>query len=386
MRLRVITGLAAVGVCVVLVVYFGLNMPIANGSKDRGSTGAVSPAKGGFRDVLNTPAEMSSLASKRQLTSIASAGKRVVSVGPRGHIVYSDDEGKNWTQAKVPVSVDLTAVYFPSAMKGWAVGHDGVVLHSSDGGATWVKQLDGNETCRIMKDFLSGNAQCRELQAEGGAKLKSDMEDLIAQGPVTPFLDVWFKDENDGFAVGAFNMIFHTSDGGKTWESWYHRTENPGGLHFYSVRPCGRYIFLSGEQGWIWRLDKESGRFHEIKTPYIGTLFGIIGKGNLLLTFGQRGNLYSSLDYGATWNKVESGVSGTIFGGTTTEDGGIVLVTQNGNIILSKNDAKSFTEIKHKEGDVPEYAVTSLGKDTLVVAGMLGPHTLQLNGAQSNGR
>ncbi len=34
---------------------------------------------------------------------------------------------------------------FSHAAKGWAVGHDGVVLHTSDGGESWRMQLDGNQ-------------------------------------------------------------------------------------------------------------------------------------------------------------------------------------------------------------------------------------------------
>ena len=77
------------------------------------------------------------------------------------------------------------------------------------------------------------------------------MKFFVEQGPVNPFQDVWFKDESTGFAVGAFNLIFHTDDGGRTWESWFDRTDNPGGFHFYCVRACGPDIFLSGEQGMV---------------------------------------------------------------------------------------------------------------------------------------
>ena len=41
----------------------------------------------------------------------------------------------SWQQADVPVSSDLVAVPFPTPTHGWAVGHDGVVLHSADAGA-----------------------------------------------------------------------------------------------------------------------------------------------------------------------------------------------------------------------------------------------------------
>ena len=39
---------------------------------------------------------------------------RIVVVGEQGHILYSDDECEGWIQAKVPVSVTLTAVCFPT--------------------------------------------------------------------------------------------------------------------------------------------------------------------------------------------------------------------------------------------------------------------------------
>jgi len=58
-------------------------------------------------------------------------------------VILSDDDGATWHQAKVPVSVTLTAVSFGTPAKGWAVGHSGIVLHTEDGGETWVKQLDG---------------------------------------------------------------------------------------------------------------------------------------------------------------------------------------------------------------------------------------------------
>src|SRR5213080_621401 len=90
-----------------------------------------------YVDVLDLPSKPSALAVRSPLLGMARAGDRLVTVGQRGHILYSDDSGKNWQQASVPVSCDLTAVYFPSAKQGWAVGNDGVVLHSSDAGVTW---------------------------------------------------------------------------------------------------------------------------------------------------------------------------------------------------------------------------------------------------------
>ena len=88
-------------------------------------------------DPLLVPAITSAKASQAMLLSVTQAGARLVAVGEHGIIVYSDNQGKSWTQAAVPVSVTLTAVFFPDPQVGWAVGHDGVVLRSQDGGKTW---------------------------------------------------------------------------------------------------------------------------------------------------------------------------------------------------------------------------------------------------------
>ncbi|WP_295719731.1 YCF48-related protein, partial [uncultured Halovibrio sp.] len=99
----------------------------------------------GVGDVLEVPALETDLAAESLLLDVEYAGERLVAVGERGHIVYSDNGGESWTQAEVPVSTTLTGVDFPegNTEEGWAVGHSGVILHTSDGGETWNNQFDG---------------------------------------------------------------------------------------------------------------------------------------------------------------------------------------------------------------------------------------------------
>src|SRR3546814_394862 len=80
-------------------------------------------ASAGFADPLDTPAIASALSDQHLINGLARAGDRVIAVGQRGHILLSDDDGAHWAQAKVPVSSDLTAVSFPPARDGLAVGH-----------------------------------------------------------------------------------------------------------------------------------------------------------------------------------------------------------------------------------------------------------------------
>ena len=339
----------------------------------------------GSQDVLDTPALKSELAAKTLLNGVALAGKRLVSVGWRGHILYSDNQGKSWTQASVPVSSDLTAVSFPSPQKGWAVGHDGVVLHSSDGGATWAKQFDGRAAAQVMATHhrsWKNCAACHEKltppqgapASADDASLMADLKSFTQQGPDKPFLDVWFENDSTGFIVGAFNLIFRTTDGGKIWEPWFDRTDNKKRLHLYRIQPVGQDIYIGGEQGLVLKLDRLAGRFKAVATPYQGSFFGVTGKPGVLVAFGLRGNAFRSLDGGSSWHKVETGVPAGLSGAAVTPDGRIVMVSQAGHVLISTDGAASFTQFK-VERPFAASAVAALDNDTLVLA---GPHGVQV--------
>lgn len=323
-----------------------------------------------YRDVLDLPSVPSKNASKSLLVGVALAGKRIVAVGQFGHIVYSDDQGASWTQASVPVSSDLVAVHFPTPQKGWAVGHDGVVLQSADGGTTWNKQLDGRGLAKVVSESYPGLAIA---QQDGGHRQgpAEDLKKIAEEGPNKPFLDVWFENENTGYIVGAFGLIFRTADGGRNWTSWYDRIDNPKHFHLYAIRPVGKTLFITAEQGTVFRMEEKTGRFEAIKTPYTGTFFGITGKPGEPLAFGMRGNAYISRDNGVGWQKVETGVPVGLMASAVTEEGKIVLVSQGGDVLVWDNEHTKFDRVKTKR-QFPAAGVATIDKNRITLVGMLG--------------
>ena len=174
-------------------------------------------------DVLNTPSLPTNLAAENLLIDIAKVGDRLVSVGYRGHIIYSDDTGASWQQADVPVSVLLNAVSFVDESNGWAVGHSGVVLHTSDAGKTWEVQFDGNQANKmiitqvenrvenILKQIDSAPEDEKadlEYAAEDASYALEDARLDAEVGASKPFLDVLFSSRTEGFAVGAYGYFF----------------------------------------------------------------------------------------------------------------------------------------------------------------------------------
>jgi len=290
----------------------------------------------GFDDVLELPAKPSALAVHSPLLDVTHAGERLVAVGQRGHILYSDDAGKAWQQAAVPVSSDLNAVHFPTAKQGWAVGNDGVILHSRDAGVTWAKQLDGRQIGALVLKHYSALAAA-EPDNEQWALLAAEGQRLIDEGADKPFLDVWFADDQLGYVVGVFNLILRTSDGGQSWTPFQDRTDNPQGLHLNAIASTGDALYIAGEQGLLRKWDATLERFSVLETPYQGSFFGVLGKPGEVLVYGLRGNALLSRDGGNTWQARPTDLQISFSAALVDAQGHYRLFTQAGHQLLAED-------------------------------------------------
>ncbi|HMA47242.1 MAG TPA: hypothetical protein VKP11_08595, partial [Frankiaceae bacterium] len=327
--------------------------------------GASAPRAAAFVDPLDLPAAPSVRAPRSAVAAVARAGARLVAVGQRGHVLLSDDGGASWTQASVPVSTDLTAVHFPTPSTGFAVGHDGVVLSTADGGLTWTRRLDGRALAPLLRARCGGGGVAAEQACA-----------LAARAPDAAFLDVWFEDASSGFAVGAFNLVVRTEDGGASWTPWLDRVENPRGLHLYAVRGAGGAVLLAGEQGLLLRLDPGARRFRAIPAPRGGTLFGLVATADAVVAFGLGGRALRSGDGGASWREVATGVDASLTGGTVLPDGRIALASQSGRVLVSGGGGGSFRPIgSGSPGRVPPAAAIAAAEPDAVVLG--GPAGLR---------
>lgn len=305
---------------------------------------AANTDAGGRIDILDLPARHTERAKLAVLNAIAIAGKRLIAVGEMSIILLSDDNGQTWRQAKaVPTSVMLTNVRFVSANTGWAVGHSGVVLKTVDSGETWVRQLDGKQAAQIE----ASAAEAAVLKnVETGARRQRDAQRMVTEGADKPFLDVHFFDEQRGFIIGAYGLVFSTADGGKTWASLVGQIDNPKSRHLYSIASAGNDLLITGEQGMLYRVSDAGQRFTAVPSPYPGTLFGALAvPGANTLIFGLRGNAFRSPDQGVTWSKVDFGQAVTLTAGAHLRDGRQVVVDETGQLMLSRDGGLTFGKL-----------------------------------------
>lgn len=319
-------------------------------------------------DPLTTPAASSPRAAQSVLLAVTRAGNRLVAVGERGVILTSDDHGRQWQQASVPVSITLTAVHFPTPQQGWAVGHGGVILHSEDGGRQWRKQLDGVGAAQLELDAARTAAQATDDDAS--KRRLRDAQRLLSEGADKPWLDVRFWSATEGLVVGAYGGILRTQDGGRSWQSLRGHMANPKGRHLYALQQAGDTLYVVGEQGQLFRSRDHAAHFDTLATPYAGTYFGLqASPSGELLAYGLRGNALRSGDEGQTWQKVDTGQPITLTAGTRRPDGSVVLVDESGRVL--QQSASGFKALR-----VPQAfsftGVVTAADGSLVLTGVRG--------------
>jgi photosystem II stability/assembly factor-like uncharacterized protein len=243
----------------------------------------------------------------------------------------------------------------PGTSRGWLAGErrisggEGVVLATTDGGATWETQVSG--AAGQLKDvwfadeahgWAVGSATTILATADGGAHWTAQK----APGGYNEWYGVTFTDALHGWVVGgaeqnAFGTILVTSDGGETW-----RTQWSKGNVLYAA------AFIDETRGWVagwgrilatadggrhWRVQRvgvpQDGWFYDVTFADADHGWAVGEDGNL------RGLVIATIDGGAHWTKqnpdapgpllsvsfadAEHGCAGGVDGVLlTTDDGG----------------------------------------------------------------
>lgn len=336
----------------------------------------VFSAEDRFIDPLDLPTTMlKHRLTTTQMTAVTRAGDRLVAVGIRGLLLVSDDGGKQWSQVPLPVSSDLLDVQFPTAKEGWVVGHDGVVLHTRDAGNIWEKQLDGRIAKKLLTEHFEALVKGGNTEAQRHLK---DTQINYEGGADQALLGVWFRDPLNGFVCGSFGTLLATHDGGATWESWVENVESSMPLHFYAIRGTKQGIMLASEKGIVFRLDQNEKRFQAMQTGYTGTFFSLLEAGDTVFALGLRGTAYRLKNAsGASWEKIDTGVTTTISASTLMPDGEALLVTMTGQMASSRDSGEHFKSIPVKQ-PMAFAGVAAAGPANVVVVGGAGVRTIPL--------
>ena len=217
-------------------------------------------------------------------------------------IFRSSDLGATWTvqkEFKYPDSAldpPLYGINFFDDTAGCAVGGNGFITATTNGGSTWATRAS-NTTKSLYGIFVASPRKAWAVGQSGTIITTSDAFNSWSAEvcPVTATLrSVVFSDALDGYILGDGGTILKTTDGGTTW-----KVQSSPGDSLNAVK------FLNASQGWV---AADNGKIFETSD----------GGGHWLnQATGVQASL-TSVDFVDRWHGIAVG------------EGGVVLVTNNG--------------------------------------------------------
>ena len=142
-------------------------------------------------------------------------------------IQTSSNGGDSWDWVLSPVEATLWDVYCVGSGKGYAVGKSGTVIKTTDYGHSWI-ELDSGATSTLYGVYFVDD-QNGYVVGGGGSILKTtDGVNFKNLGPIKSdisgvaitFRSVSCTDADTCWVVGDNEIIYHTEDGGDTWEKY----------------------------------------------------------------------------------------------------------------------------------------------------------------------
>lgn len=130
---------------------------------------------------------------------------------------------QEWTQIETATESTLNGVYFADRNIGWAVGNNGTIIHTADGGDSWAHQ-DSRTTEHLNSVFffdeftgwVAGNNNLVLFTENGGEQWTERRPSSVSGQQIT---DIFFSDWKRGWAVGGpGGHIYYSDNSGLTWQ------------------------------------------------------------------------------------------------------------------------------------------------------------------------
>jgi len=284
--------------------------------------------------------------------------------GRWGCILHTADGGKTWVRQNTGTDLTLSSVFFVDSKNGWAVGEDGEIVHTADGGKTWEKQKSPVPFFHMRVYFVSPlkgwivSEQTHVLYTEDGGKtwnIQFKDKDVILKS-------ISFCDTLNGWVVGEYGYIYHTRNGGKTWENQGGKFEisektgdvEGGNFLFDVISIDPQTAWAVGIDGYVIKTVDGGETWKEVSTGAPKTqLFGIgYNPKTGMMVIGGSGIILISAGKGKSWKAAESDppvIYDWVYGVARRGDKGFLLVGDSGMVYLSegKNPLISFKRVKY---------------------------------------
>ena len=210
-----------------------------------------------------------------------------------------------WWWCNSFVDVNLSDVFFLDNNWGWIVGDRGTILHTCDGGRTWIKKNSNTENALYSV--------------------------------------VFHRDGKRGLIVGEQGTIIETRDSGEKWDF----VSNSYGVDLMAASLCdnNNAFCVVGNGGLVLKRKLEEKKWRRYISPLKETLWSVhfSPSGQLGCIAGAGGTILVSEDGGETWEHKKISTSASLYSATVlTDEKTISVVGNSGTITVSKNRGRTW--------------------------------------------
>jgi len=300
--------------------------------------------------------------------------KNLIAVGTEGLILRSSDEGKNWQRKTSGTNKKLNTIIFDSEHKTWLTGGEqGVMLISNQPDAnTWRSINTGYQSSIRAIHYLPDQQQLAAIGENGLLLLSNDggnqwqKMELPTTAELTDFISVSPSLTLIACADGSF---LRSENIATQWERVTTHSSAYITRLFYDPEQ-NTLIALSAEGEIL--LSDDGGKLWAPVTHTHQYLTDIIQLSNkTLLASGANGTLLQSDNGGRTWSNLPSLTSTSIDGIMAITDTSIVAYGEGGLLLQSNDTGNSWTLLKEPITDFV-HQLLQISSDNWLAAGAKG--------------
>ena len=183
-------------------------------------------------------------------------------VGKEGKVLKSEDGGKSWQPQSMGSRLNLQDIAAWDSQKAVMVGNEGAAFYTEDGGKTWVK----------------------------GTTPKSEIDNKLFRVKISP--------SGQAVAVGVMGAVFASDDFGKTWQ----RIAPEEDIAWNDIAFIGNTIWVAGEFGHLKYTQDGGITWMPVKSETDRSLMAITFRDEMnAMAVGLEGTMIQTTDGGVSW-------------------------------------------------------------------------------------